>query len=627
MRELSRFWNVIIGIMSVSLVVFQVYTAAFGFYTAIIQRSIHLAFVLGLCFILKPASRKSHQDHVPFYDVILAILAVASCTYMLVIYEEILWDPLKWIGPLNKFFAVAIIFLILEASRRMVGLTFPILAIIFLVYAYFGPYFPGMWGFRGITFDIIFQSLYHSSHGVWGGMVGISATMLAMFGIFSTMLGSTGGSETFVRIAQRLTGKAVGGPGKVAIVSSGLFGMISGSAMANVLASGTFTIPLMKDSKFSKEWAAAIESVASTGGQIMPPIMGAGVFIMAEITGIEYLVIAVAAIIPALLYYLSTFVSVHFVSLRDNLKGGKENIKVNVKEYIVIIIPIAIFIRFLVIGYSVTMCALYATIIGFITYVICSSIDIRTPVGIITNTVKKSYQISIGSADSILSMASLLAGAQIVIALISMTGFGVKLSDLIISLGGINIFLCLVLSMLVSIILGMGLPTTAAYVLAAAVLAPALTGLGIEIMIAHLFVFYFSTMSTITPPVCAAVYMASSLARSNWLKTGFLAVLLALPAYIVPYTFIYNPTLLLRGSIFRIFTGILTAILGVTAMGIGIAGFIKAKIPLINRVFLVISGIMLIIPNLKISLIGFFIYAIIFIQNIVSAKRKHIMAN
>lgn len=625
MRELPNFWKVIVSIMSVSLVVFQIYTAAFGFYTAIIQRSIHLAFVLGLCFILKPASKKLHQAHVPVYDVILAILAVASCIYMLLIYEDILWDPLKWIGPLDKFFAVAIVFLILEASRRMVGFTFPLLAIIFLVYAYFGPYFPGIWGFRGIPFDIIFQSLYHSTHGVWGGMVGISATMLAMFGIFSAMLGSTGGSKTFVKIAQRLTGKAVGGPGKVAIVSSGLFGMISGSAMANVLASGTFTIPLMKESKFSKEWAAAIEAVASTGGQIMPPIMGAGIFIMAEITGIRYLVIAVAAIIPALLYYLSIFVSVHFLSLRDGLKGKKVDVKVNIKEYIVIIVPIVIFIRFLALGYSVTMCALNATIIGFITYIICVSIGNKSPVDIIKNTVKQSYKISIGGANSILAMASLLAGAQIVIALISMTGFGVKLSDLIISLGGANLFLCLVLTMLVSIILGMGLPTTAAYVLSAAVLAPALTGLGIEILIAHLFVFYFSTMSTITPPVCAAVYMASALARSNWLKTGLLSVMLALPAYIVPYTFMYNQALLLRGSIFQIFMGVSTAILGVTAMGIGIAGFIKIKVPLLIRIFLVISGVMLVIPNLGISLIGFFVYAVFFIQNIVSAKRQNIM--
>lgn len=604
MRKLTGFWKWVVIILSISLVLFQMYTSGFGALPDIVQRTVHLFFVLTLCFILKPMRKGKDIDKVPVIDIVFTVLAAGATIYMFFIYEKILWDPLQWIGPLDKFFAVVIVILALEASRRSVGLTFPILGIIFLIYAYFGEYFPGMWGHQQFTIDYIFQNFYHTTNGIWGTMVGISATMLAMFGIFGAVLSETGGSQTFIKIGQILTGKSVGGPGKVALVASGLFGMISGSAMANVVATGTFTIPLMKKSKYSNEWSAAISAVGSTGGQIMPPMMGAGAFIMAQLISISYLKIAVAAIIPAVLYYLGAFVALHFLSLKLGIRGSAEKEKISFTEYAIVLTPIAIFIFLLVCAYTVTVAAFYATIGSIIIYAIFYFVKSKDASKTAKNTGKLCYDISIKGAASILDMASLLAGSQITISLISMTGFGVKLSDLIVSIGQNNLFLCLILSMVVCVILGMGLPTTAAYVLAAAILAPALITMGLKPLVAHLFVFYFSCLATITPPVCAAVFLSSGIAEANWLKTGWLSCLIAIPAFVVPYTFAYNEALLLNGNLTDIVIGVVTAIIGVFFTGMSVAGYTNKKMSMFMRVIMLCGGVLMLIPNLMWSLIG-----------------------
>lgn len=438
-------------------------------------------------------------------------------------------------------------------------------------------------------------------------MVGISATMLAMFGIFGAVLSATGGAQTFIKIGQALTGKTVGGPGKVALVASGLFGMISGSAMANVVATGTFTIPLMKKSKYSSEWAAAISAVGSTGGQIMPPMMGAGAFIMAQLISVSYLKIAVSAIIPAVLYYLGAFVALHFLSLKLRITGKLEKEKISFIEYTIIIVPIVVFLFFLINNFTVTLAAFWATIIAIITCAICYFVQTKNIAQTAKDTTKLCYKVSLQGASSILDMASLLAGAQIAISLIAMTGFGVKLSDIIVSVGQNNLFFCLILSMLVCIILGMGLPTTAAYVLAAAILAPALISLGLKPLIAHLFVFYFSALATITPPVCAAVFLSAGIAEANWLKTGWLSCLLAIPAFIVPYTFAYNQSLLLIGNPLMIVISTVSAILGVVVIGVSIAGYTNKKVSMVFRIAMFAGGIMLVIPSVMWSIVGLII--------------------
>ncbi len=604
MRKLTGFWYKVTVAMSFALIIFQLYTAGFGVLPDIQQRSVHLFFVLAMIFLLKPMGKNSPKDRVPWYDIILALLALMSTGYMILSYEKILWDPIQWLGMADKIFSVVLTLLIIEASRRCVGWTFPILAAFFFVYSFFGQIFPSSWAHKNYTFDAVFMNLYHTTNGIWGQMVGLSAGMLAMFGIFGAVLSKTGGSQTFIKFAQKMTGKTVGGPGKVSLIASGLFGMVSGSAMANVVATGTFTIPMMRKAGYDKEWSAAISAVGSTGGQIMPPIMGSGAFIMAQLIGVAYLSIAKAAIIPAVLYYEGAFIALHYMSKRLGIFGEKLTEKIDKFEAIIIFVPLGVFLAFLAMSYTVTKSAFYATLVGVATYAVCAFLQRKNFTEGIKDTGSLCFGVTMEGASSILTMAGLLAGAQISIALISQSGFGVKLSSLIVKIGQGNLFACLLLSMLVCFILGMGMPPTAAYVLAAAVLAPALTTLGMKPLIAHLFVFYFSSIGAITPPVCAAVFLASGIAESNWLKTGGLSVLLAIPAFVVPFTFAYTPALLLDGALVDLLIGAVTSFVGVFFIGVAIAGFSNREMNFLTRALCFIGGMALIIPNYMVSAAG-----------------------
>ncbi len=599
----------VVSVLSSGLILFHLYTAFFGILPDIYQRNTHLGFVLALCFILKPATPRSPRDRVPFYDLVFVALSIASALYITYIYQRILWDPLEWNGPLDIVFAVTTTLLVLEAGRRTVGWVFIILVSFFGIYALYGPYFPGIWGHGGYSLTMILQTFYHSTNGLWGTMTGISATLLAMFAVFSAVLSQTGGAETFVTMGQRLVGRSVGGQGKVALVASGLFGMISGSAMGNVMATGSFTIPMMKNAGYSAEWAAATSAVGSTGGQIMPPIMGAGAFIMAQLLGMNYLDIAVAAAVPAFLYYLAAFMSIHFISHKQRIRGdGKSAEHITMDRYFVVCAPLLVFLFFLARRYTVDVAALWSSMAGLVAFIIVFAAKERNPMVTARHSGSLMHKIALEAAAAILSMAALLASAQLVITLIQLSGFGIKMSDLIVSVGANNLFPCLVLSMVVCAILGMGLPTTAAYVLAAAVLAPPLIGLGVEPLVAHLFVFYYATLATITPPVCAAVYLSAGLAESNWLKTGFLSVLLGLPVFIVPYAFVYNRILLLDftgETTFAIAVAFVTAILGVASMAMGIAGYNRRPLSMPLRLLAVAAGVLMIIPMLLPSAVGF----------------------
>jgi TRAP transporter 4TM/12TM fusion protein len=626
MRKLSGFWRYTVLILSVSLVLFQIITTGFGVLQDLKQRTIHMAFVLFLLFILKPATKKLPKDQgVPLYDVILAIISVVCCMYIFINADRLIWDTLIWYSPFHKILSVIIVLLVLEASRRSIGWAFPIMAVILFFYTFQGELFPGVWRHRNFRFDVVFQTLYNTTNGVWGQMIGLSSVMLAMFSIFGAVLGITGGSNTFISIGQKLFGKSVGGQGKVALIASGLFGMISGSALGNVVATGTFTIPMMKKAKYTNEWAAAIAAVGAAGGAIMPPMMGAGAFIMAQFLSIPYLKIAIAAAVPAVLYYLGSFVAVHYFSKKRGIKGHEEKTKIELKEYLVIFVPILIFLIFLSLGYAVQNAAFYASFAGLISYIILfilleangeNAKDASSPEAVISESkktekknkwkmlAKLGIDVSESSTQAIVDMVGLLGGAQILITLISLTGLAVKLSDLIVSIGGQSLFLTLFLSMVVCIILGMGLPITASYVLGASILAPALIILKLNPLVAHLFVFYFCCFSVLTPPVCGAVFLASGIAESNWFKTGLLACLIALPGFIVPYAFTYNQGLLLSGSLTNIIITVITALIGVFSTGIGVAGYTNRNRNMISRAIFFIAGIMLILPDYKLSAIG-----------------------
>ena len=623
MRKLNAFWTWVVRILSFGLVAFQLYTTAHGPFSDIIQRGVHLGFVLTLLFLMKPASKHLQEDphgNVPWYDVVLALIAAASCIYLVSIANEILYDPLQWMGPSDIFASVALVVLILEASRRSVGWTFPILGLIFLIYAFYGEWFPGVWGHQNFSFNLVFQTFYHNTRGIWGTMLGLSAGMLAMFGIFGAILSGTGGAETFIRMAQRFTGKYTGGAAKVSVIASTLFGMISGSAIGNVVATGVFTIPTMKKSGYPPEWAAMVEAVSSTGGQIMPPIMGAAAFIMSQLIGVNYISIAKAALVPALLYYLSCFLSIHLVSAKLQIHGTNEKPHIPVMDYLVIAVPLVIFVAFLSQGYTVMIGAFYSTIgaLGMYTakYLVQTKDLKATGMGVGTVCAKT----VMGGTSSIVDMCGILAGSQVTVSLINLTGFGVKLSDIIVSLGQGSPFLCLVFSMVVCIILGMGLPTTAAYVLSAAVLAPPLISLGFQPLVVHLFIMYYASLSAITPPVCVAVFMASGLAKARWSKVATISCMVALPAFVIPFTFCYTPSLLLLGSMGEIVIAVATAIVGVVFIDFCVAGFVKKPISMVSRGLFLVGGILMVIPSLVLSLIGLGIGALAMVFSLKGEK-------
>ena len=614
-----------VRIASFALIAFQLFTTARGPFSDIIQRSVHLAFVLTLLFIIKPATKKGKENEsgtVPWYDCIFAAVSCASCIYCTFIVDAILYDPLKWVSGFDIFASVALVVLILEASRRSVGWTFTVLGGIFLCYAFLGELFPRVWGHKNFSFNLVFQTFYHNTRGIWGTMLGLSATMLAMFGIFGAILSETGGAETFIKMGQRLTGKYTGGPGKVAVCASMLFGMISGSAIGNVAATGVFTIPSMKKAGYSNEWAATMEAVASTGGQLMPPIMGAAAFIMSQLIGVSYLAIAKAAFVPALIYFISCFIAVHLNSAKNNIKGTTDKPYIALIDYAVILVPLAVFLYFLVIGYTVLMGAFYATVGAFVMYILKFSLASKNFKSTVVQTGKLCLNTTLNGTKSIIDMCGILAGSQITVSLINLTGFGVKLSDIIVSLGQSNVFLCLICSMFVCIILGMGLPTTAAYVLGAAVLAPPLVALGLEPLVVHLFIFYYACLSAITPPVCVAVFMAAGLAKAKWLHVGAIACMIALPSFVIPFTFCYNPALLLQGNAFAVSVAIVTALLGVGLMSICLTGYIDKPVPMIYRIVFLIGGILLLVPYYLESAVGFILAAAAFVVFSISSKKR-----
>lgn len=609
MRQLTGFWDRVVKALSVALILFQLYTTGVRPFSDIIQRSVHLAFVLTLVFLMKPMRKGRDLDRVPWYDVAFALLAAASSLYVTYIYDTIVYKPLIWVSAVDKVFAVVLVILILEASRRSVGWTFPILGTAFLVYAYWGELFPGIWRHQNFSFNKIFQTLYHNGTGIWGTMLGLSAGMLAMFSIFSAILAGTGGAETFIKMGQRITGQATGGSGKIAVVASSLFGMISGSAMGNVVATGVFTIPSMKRAGYTGEWAATIESVASTGGQILPPIMGAAAFIMAQLIGTSYLSIAKAAIIPAVLFYISCFVSIHLVSCRDGIRGEKSRPEVKITEYVVILVPLAVFLFYLLRGYTVNMGAFWATLLALLTYLACFGVNTRELGATLRSTGSICFTTCVKGAGSIVEMCGILAGSQITIALISLTGFATKLSSIIVALGENSVFLCLLCSMLVCIILGMGLPTTASYIICATAIAPALIKIGLPALAAHLFLLYFACISAITPPVAVASYAAAGIAEENPMKVGFTAVKLGIAGFVLPFVFALNTDYLHVGlDVLTLFTWI-SAFVVCYAAAVAIQGYVEQKITVVERLLYLVVVFTAIQHNFALSIFGWVLFA------------------
>ena len=516
--------------------------------------------------------------------------------------------------------AILTIIVIIESARRTIGYFFPSLTVIVIIYALWGHYIPAFLGHAYLRPRLVFEYIYLSPKAIWGFITGLSASYISLFIIFGSFLLSSGGGKTLIELAILAAGKFRGGPAKVAVIASGLLAMLSGSSIANVVTTGSFTIPLMKRLGYSSEFAAAVESVASTGGMVTPPVMGAAAFIMAEFLGISYLKVCIAAAIPSLLFYISVFMGVHLQAVKLNLMPilKKELPKVtdDVASTTItgLFLPIGVLLYTLFKGYSLILVSASACFATLIIYLL-SNFSLT---GILEklNNLPKIFE---NAGKAVSNIVPVLVCANVILFLLDLTGLSPKFSSWVIGLARSNLILTIILTAIVIMILGTGLPTTAAYVIGVAIAAPQMVKWGITPIAVHLFIVYYAILATITPPVCPTVFVGSSIAKSNWLKTAFISLRLGPILYIMPFLFIYDNSFILIGSPKDILINISTAIVGSIILASGSMRQLLIKCNFIETMALVGAGFLLLISGLMFDLIGFFIFLIVFIN-----QRKNI---
>ena len=587
--------------LGIAMALFHLYTAFFGVLTGTMQTATHLLFI-GLIYLLayKPKNEKS-ITLVRVSNIIFALALFISLFYNIIDNKAIM-SRMMQVDPvtnLQLILGIVLLVCVLELTRRTLGLALPIIALVFIVYAFTAKYMGGVLYYKGISAPRFIEQMYLMFNGVFGEALNISATFVVLFCLFGSFLEVSGGGQFFLDLSKCVVGRFRGGPGMMATISAALMGTISGSAIANVAATGVFTIPFMKKSGYKNEFAGAVSAVASTGGMIMPPVMGAGAFIMSEYLGISYGQICIYAMIPAILYYFSVFLQVYLEARRLNLKGvPKEEIEPAgkvLKRSGHLLIPLVVIIYFLFAGYSAMRAGLY----GIIAVFVVSFFKKETRMG-----PKKLVKALVGGSRSAIAVASACACAGIVIGVVRFSGLALKFSSAIMSLSGGNLMFALVLTMIASIILGMGIPPTAAYVLQAALTVPALVQMGISPVQAHLFIFYFSCMAGITPPVAICAYTAAPICGGSPTKVGYQAFRLALASFIVPYIFAYDSGLLLIGSAGSIILAIVTTMIGSALLAVTVIGWLKYPIKIYLRATLLVAAILLMIPGWQTDVIG-----------------------
>lgn len=616
-RDIKGITGTIVFILLLSFSIFQLYTGAFGQFTAYIQRTVHLGFALTLIFMLYPARKSKMHSKIPWYDVILILLAIMVSAYWPVFYETLV----QQIGTITDVQIVVggiAILLVLEASRRAVGLPITIIASLFLLYAYFGPYMPGAFGHRGLTIAQIVDSMFFTTEGILGTPLQVSSTYIFLFLLFGSFLVQTGVGNYFNDLAITIAGKRVGGPAKVAIFSSALQGTISGSSVANTVTSGSYTIPMMKRLGYDRNFAGAVEAAASTGGQIMPPIMGAAAFLMIEFAGVPYWEIAKAALIPAILYFAGIWIMTHFEAKKQGLLGLPSEqipkVKVVLKK-LHLLFPIVLIVYLLFQGFSIERTAL----LGILSTIVVSMILKETRI----NFAKFITALTSG-ARTALGVAAATASAGIIVGVVTKTGLGLKMGNSLVSIAGnistniqMQLLLTLFFTMITSIIIGMGSPTTANYIITSTIALPAIIAMNdllpvaVPVLAAHMFVFYFGIVADITPPVALAAFAATGISGGAPIRTGFNASKLAIAAFIIPYMFVLEPALLMIDTnAFEVILILITAIAGMIAIGAGLIGYWYTKLNVVSRIIATITGLSLIYPGGVSDLIGFLIFFI-----------------
>ncbi|MEK4085925.1 TRAP transporter permease [Psychrobacillus sp. FSL K6-1415] len=609
-------WAWVVTFLGVSLTVFHLYTAYFGTLPSQKQGAVHLGTALGVIFLLYPVKKGmlKVQKRIPWYDISLAFLAMYVTYHKIIFYESILQSRISGYNTLDIIISLLGILLVLEATRRTVGLPIVIVASAAILYAIYGNFVPTqILSHPGFSVDRTATTLWYKESGIFGTPIQISAKFIFLFLFFGVMLVQTNIGKFFNDLAFALTGRYTGGTAKTAVVASALQGSVSGSSVGNTVATGSFTIPMMKNAGFKPEFAGATEAAASTGGQIMPPMMGAAAFIMMEYLGVSYGTIMLAALIPAILYFTGIFIGTHFEAKKLKIHGLPKSqlpsFRKLMKKNWFMLLPLIVIIGTIMYGFTPQRAALFGIITAFL-------------VSLVRQETRMSFRKTINVLEQgtrvALPVIAAVATAGVIAGVVSMTGLGSKFAAGVIELSNGYLILALFFTMIACLVLGMGLPTTANYVVTATIAAPVLINeFGVAPIAAHLFVFYFGIAADITPPVCLAAYAGAGIAGANPFKTGMIAVKLAIAAFIVPFIFIYNPILVMVEiePVMLVFSAI-AAVIGMAAISSSMIGYFIRNSKIWERFILFIAGIMLILPEITTTIIGIvLIVAIWFIQH------------
>lgn len=638
-REHKCWRQYITVFISVIFVLFQLYATLSGAITAQVLRATHLAFVQLLAFLLFPPTKNSPRNTLPWYDIVLGLIGLACWLYIVVNFDSLV----RRSGnntPLDVAVGIVGILVLFESCRRIVGLPIMIIAGSFIVFAFAGKYLPGFLHHRGYSLQRVVCHLFYNTEGIMGTPIGACSTFIFLFILFGALLEKTGIGHFFIDVCNALAGGASGGPAKVAVLSSALLGTVSGSSVSNTVGSGSFTIPMMKKLGYKGEFAGAVEAAASTGGQIMPPIMGAAAFLMAESLGLPYITIVKAAIVPAILYFTGIFITVHLEAKKLGLKGLPKDQLPRFMPLLLrkgyMILPLVVIIYFLCAGKT----AVFAALMGIIA---CVLVGFGVSVSDLAHGRKPSFggkdivEIMCTAARNIISVAIACGMAGIIIGIVTLTGLGLRLGNGLVMLAHGKLLLTLVFTMVASIILGMGAPTTANYLITSTITAGAIISLGIEPLAAHMFAFYFGIIADVTPPVALAAIAGAAIAKAKPMKTALNATKLAIGAFIIPYMFVYNSKMLMiNASALSVVMIIITAILGMFGISVALEGYgfnntgffynsrkDKATIiafDAVERLLFAIAGLLCVIPETKTDIIGVSLLAVLIAYQLILKK-------
>lgn len=593
-------------ILAICFVAFHLYTAAFGTMPGIAQKSIHLGFLLVIFYINAMVDSEKRWEQI--FLGIMALFALGGCAYITIL-DENLQLRAGIVYASDILFAILLIIAIFEACRRKMGNPLVIITLVFVAYAFLGKYIPGFLNQPGMTLKKFTSLVYLTTDGIFGSPLYASASYVVLFVLLGAIMSVSGIGDYMTNLATSLFGHMRGGPAKVAVVASGFFGSISGSPTANVIGTGTFTIPMMKKNGFEPEFAAAVEATASTGGAIMPPIMGSTAFIMAEMLGIPYTAVAKAALIPAILYFLAVLFGVDIYAAKHGLKGIPRSQLPKVRSMLKQIYMLAplIFLIFCMAVFNMTI--VRSGLLTIIVTLVLVEINPKTRM-----TKEQWIQIPVQTVKSAVSVGIACAMAGIISGVIMGSGLGYRISSILTSVAGTSMLLLLVLTMVVSLIMGMGVPTTAAYLVLASLVAPTMIQLGIPPLAAHMFIFYFGCISSITPPVALAAYAGAGLAGCDPNKTGYKAFRLAFCSFLMPYLFVYNPVLLMEGGVLDILWSLVTALIGAYLLASGFEGFFfRWSLKWFERPLMILGAVMLIVPGMVTDLVGIAIIVVEFV--------------